>query len=327
MLEHLVQLEAINEEETSGTIYRCGTFNPDDDAMKLHEAVKGLGTDEEAIIDVLSARKNKQRQEIKNSYKQQYGADLEDDLGNDTSGDFKKLILALLDPPVTYEAKSIRNAMKGIGTNETVLTEILCSRNNRELRAIRNIYKKLYDCELEDDIESDTSGDFRRLLVSLCNGDRDEGTEINLREAAEDADDLYCAGEGRSGTNEDVFNRIFCKKSYAQLRATFSEYYRLASKDITEAIESEFSGDLKQGLLAIAHVARCRPAFFAIRLYNTMKGLGTDDSNLIRLVVSRSEIDMSQVKKAFNLMYCECLDDFIKDDTSGDYQKLLLELI
>ena len=35
---------------------------------------------------------------------------------------------------------------------------------------------------------------------------------------------------------------------------------------------------------------RSRPAYFAERLYHSMKGAGTDDETLIRVVVSRSEV-------------------------------------
>lgn len=42
-----------------------------------------------------------------------------------------------------------------------------------------------------------------------------------------------------------------------------------------------------------------------------MKGLGTDDSRLIRLVVTRSEIDMGEIKSVFYKEYGQSLEDFI----------------
>lgn len=50
--------------------------------------------------------------------------DLKDELG----GKFEKLILALMETPYSYLATELHRAMKGIGTNEDVLTEvnILC---------------------------------------------------------------------------------------------------------------------------------------------------------------------------------------------------------
>ena len=44
---------------------------------------------------------------------------------------------------------------------------------------------------------------------------------------------------------------ILCQRSYAHLRATFDEYTNISSKDIEDAIKSEFSGDIKNGYLTV----------------------------------------------------------------------------
>ncbi|NXH12220.1 ANXA7 protein, partial [Bucco capensis] len=69
------------------------------------------------------------------------------------------------------------------------------------------------------------------------------------------------------------------------------------------------------------------PAFFAERLYNSMKGAGTDDSTLIRIIVTRSEIDLVQIKQMFTQMYQKTLATMISSDTSGDYRRLLLAIV
>jgi len=54
-----------------------------------------------------------------------------------------------------------------------------------------------------------------------------------------------------------------------------------------------------------------RASFFAEQLYKSMKGLGTDDSRLIRLIVTRCEIDIGEIKNEFLQQYGESLEDFI----------------
>ena len=50
---------------------------------------------------------------------------------------------------------------------------------------------------------------------------------------------------------------------------------------------------------------------FAKRLHECMKGLGTDDNTLVRVCVSRSEIDMVQIKEHFKTMYDQDLGKYI----------------
>lgn len=61
----------------------------------------------------------------------------------------------------------------------------------------------------------------------------------------------FQAGEDSWGTDEAAFNKVLSLRNYAQLRATFDAYVGIAGRDIEEAIESECSGTLKDGLLAI----------------------------------------------------------------------------
>ncbi len=47
-----------------------------------------------------------------------------------------------------------------------------------------------------------------------------------------------------------------------------------------------------------------------------MKGMGTDEDTLTRVVVARSEIDLVHIKEAFMKTYGESLNSFIKVSTA-----------
>lgn len=309
-----------------GTVKPHASFNSREDAETLRKAMKGIGTDEKSISHILATRSNAQRQQIKTDYTTLFGKHLEDELKSELSGNYEAAALALLRKPDEFLAEQLHAAMKGLGTDENALIDILCTQSNAQIHAIKAAFKLLYKEDLEKEIKSETSGNFQRLLVSMLQGGRKEDEPVNAAHAAEDAAAIYHAGEGQIGTDESRFNAVLATRSYPQLHQIFHEYSKISNKTILQAIESEFSGDVKNGLLAIVKSVENRFAYFAERLHHAMKGLGTSDKTLIRILVSRSEIDLANIKETFQAMYGKSLYEFIADDCSGDYKDLLLQV-
>ncbi|XP_036621317.1 annexin A5 [Trichosurus vulpecula] len=311
---------------TRGTVTPFSGFDDRADAETLRKAMKGLGTDEESILTLLTARSNAQRQEIAVAFKTLFGRDLLDDLKSELTGKFEKLIVALMKPARLYDAYELKHALKGAGTNEKVLTEILASRTPEELEGIKQAYEEEYGSSLEDDVIGDTSGYYQRMLVVLLQANRDSDSGLNEDLVEQDAKDLFQAGELKWGTDEEKFITILGTRNVSHLRRVFDKYMTISGFQIEETIDRETSGHLEQLLLAIVKSVRSVPAYLAETLYYAMKGAGTDDHTLIRVIVSRSEKDLFNIRKEFRKNFATSLYSMIKDDTSGDYKRALLLL-
>ncbi|XP_054466607.1 annexin A1a [Anoplopoma fimbria] len=307
-----------------GTVTAAPNFNASGDAAILDKAIKTKGVDENTIIEILVKRSNEQRQQIKEAYQRASSKSLESALKSALKGDLEEVVLALLKTPAQYDAHQLKMAMKGLGTEEDVLIEILASRTNPEILDIKEAYKEDYKKDLEADIKGDTSGDFRVALLELCKATRTDGVCDQMVDS--DARALYEAGEGRKGHNCSVFIEILATRSALHLRKVFERYSKYSKVDMAKAIDLEMKGDIETCLTALVKCAGSRSAFFAEKLNLAMKGKGTRKNILTRIMVSRSEIDMKRIKDDYKKNYGTTLYKDILDDTKGDYEKILLAL-
>lgn len=295
------------------------------DCHDLNEAIKSSKGQNE-IIKIICNRTNEERQKIKQLYITSYGEDLEKALRSKLSGNFEDCIVALLNTPSEYDAKQLHKAIAGLGTDEDTLTEIIATRPKWKIEEIKAEYEKLYNVTLEKDIQGDTSGTYRQLLVALLQGGRSENPYPNEKECKKICEELYNGGEAIKGTDNDLFIKYFANKSPAELAMVSQLYHKKYNKSLLDVIEKEFSGDVKV-LFSTLLKALVKPAeYFATRVNKAVKGWGTNNNLLIRILVTRDEIDMPQIKKCYKELYKKDMLEDIKDDTSGDYRELLIEL-
>jgi annexin A7/11 len=297
------------------------------DAEVLRKAMAGWGTDEDPIIEISSRRSNADRQAIVKEYKTLYGRDAIADLEDELGGDLGRTIQAMYKTPLDYDCSELYKAMKGAGTDEDTLIEIIGSRPTSTLKAIIIRYKEIYNLDLEQHVVSETSGDLQRLLVSLLQCNRSETHQIDTSKLNADVKKLYDAGEGQWGTDESVFNMIFATRSPSELDYINTKYAETAGKSLFKVIDSEFSGDMAKLLKTVLMAQINPPEYFADRIYYACKGLGTNDKVLIRVLVSRDEIDLSTINKVYIQKYKKTLVDQIKDECSGDYKNLLIAIV
>ncbi|XP_007246554.3 annexin A2 [Astyanax mexicanus] len=314
-------------EPTYPTVVPAPDFDPDKDAARIETAIKTKGVDEQTIIQVLTKRTYAQRREIAFAYERRAKKDMISALKSALSGSLETVILGLMKSTAQYDASEIKASIKGLGTDEESLIEIVCSRSNAELMEIKKVYRELFKKELEKDVAGDTSGDFAKLLLALVEAKRAEPSSVvDYEKIDEDARALYEAGVKRKGTDVKTWISIMTERSVPHLQKVFDRYKSYSPYDMQESIRKEVKGDLEKSFLTLVQCFENKQLYFANRLSDAMKSKGAKEKVVTRIMVSRCEVDLKKIRSEFKAQFGKSLYQTIFEHTKGDYQAALLSL-
>ncbi|KAK8234461.1 hypothetical protein HDK77DRAFT_463627 [Phyllosticta capitalensis] len=302
-------------------------------AEALRKAMKGFGTNEREVIRVLSKLDPVQMHSLRQTYNQRFMRDLLKDLEKETSGDFRNALLACARGPLQHDCYVLHNAIKGAGTKESDLNDVLCNRSNADVHAIKNEYRRMFGRDLDNDLKGDLSAGTETLFLMLTGGRRQEDSAPVIPQQIEQATtDLQGAfGSGVVGLNKNGIRacEVLTSQNDAQLRAidqTFQQRYR---KSLLKEIDSRFSGHMKDALHLLVARALDRPKSDAEMLEDAMAGAGTHDRHLIDRVVRAhwNRSYMAAVKQAYQARYNKDLIRRIQGETRGDYERMLVAMV
>lgn len=309
------------------TVVPARDFDPARDATRIDTAIKTKGVDEQTLIDILTRRSWEQRKDIAFEYERFARKDLAAALKGALSGSLEALMLGLLKSPAEYDAAQLNASMKGLGTDEETLIELVCSRSNEEMVAIKKAYREVFKKELDKDVAGDTSGNFAKLLLALVQTKRDEPSNVvDYEKIDEDARALYDAGVKIKGTDVATWITIMSQRSVPHLQRVFDRYRSYSPYDMKESIRKEVKGDLEKSFLTLVECFENKQVYFANRLNEAMKSKGAKEKVVTRIVVSRCEVDLMKIRTEFKRQHKKSLYQTIAEHTKGDYQKALLSL-
>ena len=302
------------------------SFDVLEDTKKLIDFIKGKNKDDNALIKLVISKTNKERLQMKDEYNSTQNSDLIEDLKSAYSGHFKDVLVGLFYSPLDYDCYQIRKAVKGLGTDEDALIEILTTRTSEKIEQMKLRYKEIFPGrDMVEDIKSDTSGSFWTVLKALLENKRNSTTNPDLEDCQNCAQKLYDSGINKKNTLE-TFTEILTQKSKEEIITIGKIYHKMSQSNILADIKNLFSGDTKKLFTGIVFGLLSPSEYFAELVRDAVKGLGTKDTTLLRIMVTRDEIDMPQIKQFYRQKYDKDMVDDIKDDTSGSYRKILVAL-
>lgn len=295
-------------------------------ASEVRGAMKGLGTKDKVLIKAVANLNPLQITGLRHAYKSHVRRDLEKDITSETSGHYREGLLGIVRGPLLHDVYCVQKAIKGLGTNECMLNDVLLGRSNADTRAIKAAYHQTFGKDMVDDVADDLSFDTRRHFKMIMAATRtEESSLIFPQQLEQDVNTLHDATEGKSGTLELKVCEMFTNRSDGQIRAIVQQYEQRFQRSVDAVIRSEFSGHMKGALLLQLARATDKAMSDATQLEDAMKGAGTKDDLLVQRVV-RVHWDrqhLEQVKGAYHQRFNTDLVERVKGETSGNYKELM----
>ena len=290
------------------------------DVEDLKKLIENM--DYSGMTNFVTKRSHKELMKLRQIYKIKFGIDLMPELKSNLPGIYKKTVLALFTDPVEYDIDTIYKCMKS-DTSKNEMIEIFASRPDWYLIKIKNLYAKKYNLDLEDQIKEGTLDDFKKLLLGILQYQRSTNEAPDLDYCKRVAEDLE-QEESEKLTVDSTINIIFIQSSPQEMLTISKEYNKSTQKLITETIDKNFKGDVKRLLKAIL-IAKISPSeYYANLIYEAISGSLLDEC--ARLLVTRAEIDLNQIKKYYKKLYKNEITDDIRSKDSNEYTNLLIEI-
>ncbi|KAI5603908.1 hypothetical protein POPTR_001G277500v4 [Populus trichocarpa] len=308
------------------TVVAPKDFSPVEDAETIKKACLGLGTDEKAIISVLGNRNSFQRKLIRLAYEEIYHEDLIHQLKSEISGDFERAMSQWTLEPADRDAVLANAALQKSKPDYRVIVEIACVGSPEDLLAVKRAYRFRYRHSLEEDVALHTKGDIRKVLVALVSAYRYDGHEVDEDLAISEAGLLHDDVYGKA-FNHDELVRVLTTRSKAQLNATFNRYQDIHGKSITKGLLGDPIDEYLGALRTAVRCIRDPRKYFVKVLRRAVHKEDTDEDALSRVIVTRAEKDLKEIKELYLKRNNISLDQAVAVDTHGEYKEFLLTLL
>ena len=293
-------------------------------AEKLHDNISQKKEDD-IILNAITSNNLQNRVSIAKYYKTNYGTSLFDDIKSNFDNDFGYCAAQMFLSPLEF---CIYHLKLGIKNKNECTMEMLTSKTTEELKIIEDSYKKDTGKDLKKDIQDVYKGAIGKNLLNLFTTQRKSNSKPNKKECQKYANKLC---ENKKGPNdwvedENLFKEIFIERSPEEIILIARYYLKITGTNLLEAIEKNAKGLNKNLLKEILYNNIMPHELYAEKINLAIRGLGTNEENLTRVLVSRCELDMAAMRDIYQTKYKATMKEDIIDDTSNSYQKLCVYL-
>ena len=292
--------------------------------------MKGFGTNEAGLIQVLAEVHPRDARALREAYNTSQRRDLIKDLKSETSGYFEDGLTGLARGPLDQDCHTVYEAIKGAGTKESALNDVLLGRSNADMNAIKQRYREIYRKPMETDVKGDLSMKTEQLFDMVMAARRaEESAPVNPQSVETDVQALYFATEGKAGADQITVCQILSSRSNNQIRAIATAYQQKYHHSLDGVMKKEFTGHMQDALVHMVRAGADPAKNDADLLEDSMRGAGTKDTALVRrvLAVHWDLGRLQQTKGAYKHFHKQELSHRIQGETSGDYERLMVACV
>uniref|UniRef100_A0ACD5Y153 Uncharacterized protein n=1 Tax=Avena sativa TaxID=4498 RepID=A0ACD5Y153_AVESA len=296
------------------------------DCREIH----GAYDEPRRLSRLLARRSPSERQQIRATYRAMFGEDLvarlQKTLAADQDNELCNLLYLWMLDPAERDAIMARDAIESAATDYRVLIEIFTRRKQEQLFFTKQAYLARYKKNLEQDMVTEPSHPYQRLLVALATSHKSHHDEPSRHIAKCDARRLYDAKNGGTGSvDEATVLEMFSKRSIPQLRLAFFSYKHIYGHDFTKALKKNLCGEFEESLRVVVKCIYSPSKYYCKLLQRSMKPARMNKRLVTRAILGSDDVGMGDIKVAFESNFGKNLEDFIHESLpQSDYRDFLL---
>ncbi|XP_050310580.1 annexin B9-like isoform X2 [Anthonomus grandis grandis] len=223
------------------------------------------------------------------------------------------------------DAKALKEAFKGFGTDEETVIAIIGNRSNDQRRKIAAAFKTMYGKDLIKELKSELRGNFEDIMVALMT----EPLEYQAKE-------LHHAISGL-GTNESTLVEILGIHNNEEITTIVNLYEGLYLTSLESDIKGDTTGHLKRLLVSLANGHRdesdevdeesARQDAQALLQAGELLFAGTDESVFNMVLCQRNRPQLRRIFHEYEQITGHSIEKAIENEFSGDIKDSLLQLV
>ncbi|KAJ3900752.1 hypothetical protein F5879DRAFT_925190 [Lentinula edodes] len=223
------------------------------------------------------------------------------------------------------DVEKLRDAMRGIGTKESLLIQTITPLSAMNLAILSATYRAATGKELIADVESETSGRLRDVLAPLVLGPVEYDVKL-LHEALSGA-----------GTDEHLLTSLIADRSPSDLYLLNQAYRARHRRTLEEAVKGDLSGKTERIYTMILSSNRpsdnspVDPQLVEAdvkALYKAGQGkIGTDEIAFCNIIINRTVPHLTALWESYQRQHGKTLSKVIKNEFSGHTKSTLLHIV